>query len=227
MSRNRCPICDGKWRTKELFQKKSNEVHNGEYEVLEFKGGNDSYNRILENSTGELIHLREDDIIPYKDGFAKLFNFVTDGIPFKAVAAAGVYFNRHINWQRIVGGFYNKENPKATTDLEKVPTLEPFVIDFTGTGFITFWKEYCPQFRPYIDCIQAHDWAWGLKLKESGEKLWMLPEVVCKHYSTYDEYVEPDMSDVKNVNEMNTFTKITNPIKQEYIEIIKQAFINK
>lgn len=42
LNRNRCPICDGKWRTKDMFQEKSNDVHNSEYEILEFKSGNDS-----------------------------------------------------------------------------------------------------------------------------------------------------------------------------------------
>lgn len=41
LSRNRCPICDGKWRTKEMFQKKSNIVHNNEYKILDFKSGNE------------------------------------------------------------------------------------------------------------------------------------------------------------------------------------------
>jgi predicted nucleic acid-binding Zn-ribbon protein len=40
LNRNRCPICDGVWRTKEMFQKKSDEIHNSEYVILEFKNGN-------------------------------------------------------------------------------------------------------------------------------------------------------------------------------------------
>ena len=40
LDRKKCPICHGKWRSKEMFQKSSNEIHNNEYEILEFKSGN-------------------------------------------------------------------------------------------------------------------------------------------------------------------------------------------
>jgi very-short-patch-repair endonuclease/Zn finger protein HypA/HybF involved in hydrogenase expression len=40
LSRRKCPKCHGKWRDKEMFQKKSNEVHKSEYEILEFSNGN-------------------------------------------------------------------------------------------------------------------------------------------------------------------------------------------
>ena len=40
LDRKKCPRCHGKWRDKEMFQIKSNEVHNNEYEVLEFDNGN-------------------------------------------------------------------------------------------------------------------------------------------------------------------------------------------
>ena len=40
LDRKRCPKCHGKFRDKEMFQKKSNEVHNYEYEILDFTNGN-------------------------------------------------------------------------------------------------------------------------------------------------------------------------------------------
>ena len=40
LNRNRCPICDGKWRNKEMFQNESNKVHNSEYEIIKFENGN-------------------------------------------------------------------------------------------------------------------------------------------------------------------------------------------
>jgi len=40
LTRNRCPICDGIWRTKEMFQNESNKVHNNEYEIIKYENGN-------------------------------------------------------------------------------------------------------------------------------------------------------------------------------------------
>lgn len=150
----------------------------------------DQYNMILENATGELIHLREDDIIPFDDSFKKIFHFITNGNPVNA-AVAGLYFNRSPRWRKFVGGYYNEENPKATIDIDKLPDNKPFIIDFTGTGFLFFWKDLCPIFEPFIDGIQAHDWAWGMKLKKSGKQLWIIPDAICKHYTDDKDFVIP------------------------------------
>lgn len=40
LNRKRCPKCHGKKRDKEVFQIKSNDIHNSEYEILEFSNGN-------------------------------------------------------------------------------------------------------------------------------------------------------------------------------------------
>jgi glycosyltransferase involved in cell wall biosynthesis len=159
------------------------------------------YNIILENSTGELIHLREDDIIPEKGSFNKIYEFITTGVPVKA-AAAGVYLNRNIKThERFVGGFYNIRQPLATVDIDKIHTTEPMKVDFTGTGFLIFWKRICPLFKPYIDGIQAHDWAWSLKLKQMGQELFMLPEAKCKHYNDENNYIIPKIT--PNINGVN------------------------
>lgn len=40
LARKKCPICDGKWRTKEMFQLESDKIHNNEYQILYFENGN-------------------------------------------------------------------------------------------------------------------------------------------------------------------------------------------
>ena len=165
------------------------------------------YNIILENATGELIHLREDDILSDDlGGFEKLFNFITEGIPVKE-AVAGIYFNRNPNWQKFVGGYFNTENVQETSDFEKIPNHEPFTVDFTGTGYLMFWKDLCPQFKPYVNGIQAHDWAWGLELKKLGGKIWMLPDVIVKHYQDAVNFIQP--LDKFEVNPQNNYTKVS------------------
>jgi len=180
------------------------------------------YNIILENATGELIHLRESDIISPDKGFENLFNFITDGIPVKE-AAAGIYFNRNPNWQKFVGGNFNSDNIHKTTDFNKIPSRKPFNVDFTGTGYLIFWKALCPEFKPYIEGIQAHDWSWGLDLKKQGAKIWMLPDVICKHYQDAKTFVQP--LDKFEVTPFNNYTKVSSDIPK-LNRIIKKIALN-
>ena len=183
----------------------------------------DQYNMIIENSTGELIHLREDDILSLSGSFKKIFDFVTSGNPVKA-SAAGIYLNRNPKYRKIVGGFYNKSNPRGTRDIDTTPTREPFQIDYTGTGFLIFWKELCPKFSPYIDGIQAHDWAWALKLKKLGRELWMIPDAICRHYSSQEEYLEysPEME----IGVTNTFTRELTADETNNLDMSREITIN-
>jgi glycosyltransferase involved in cell wall biosynthesis len=169
----------------------------------------DQYNRIIENSIGEIIHLREDDIIPDKGSFELIYNELLNHLPLKQVVA-GIYLNRNPKYKRIVGGFYNDINPKDTLDLLNAPSIEPFIVDYTGTGFLMFWKNLCPTFSPYIDNIQAHDWAWGKKLKLQGGKLWLIPKATCKHYITEKDFVE--YNPTLEINPINTFSKSKNVV---------------
>lgn len=151
----------------------------------------EQYNMLLENMNGDLIHLREDDIIPLENSFSNLYNFITVGNPLNA-AAGGVYMNRNQNYQRIIGGYFDSINLKATQDLETLPSKEPFRIDYTGTGFLMFWRDLCPdKFDPYIQGIQAHDWAWSLKLKNHNQKLFLVPDAVCKHHHDTLNFILP------------------------------------
>ncbi len=172
----------------------------------------DAYSRILEVSTGDLIHLREDDIITPEGGFKKMFNFITDGVQMKSAVAA-LYYNRHKNYKRWIGGYYNHENSRSTNDLSSIPSKDPFIIDYTGTGCIMFWKNICPnQFKSHVDGIQAHDWAWCLDIKKNGGQVWMLPDVVCYHHHTIDSYVRPDVN--LEINPSNNHTVVSSAYSQ-------------
>jgi glycosyltransferase involved in cell wall biosynthesis len=155
------------------------------------------YNKIIENATGELIHLREDDIIPEKKAFEDIFDFVTGSIPV-VPAVSGTYLNRNTKRDQYVGGYYNMMCPRATSDIRKMKVDIPFKVDFSGTGFLIFWKRLCPLFKPYVDGIQAHDWAWGLKLKQMGRDLYMIPNARCRHYKNEEEYIVPKVVEFTN-----------------------------
>lgn len=182
------------------------------------------YNRILENATGEIIHLREDDIIPNEGSFEKLYDFITDNAIVNP-AVAGVYLNRNVNFPKIVGGRFNNII-RNTVDFDSVPSIDKLKIDYTGTGFLMFWKDLCPKFSPYLQGIQAHDWAWGLALKNSNKELWMLPDAVCKHYIDFDNYVLPNITK-ENIIPAYTHTKITNQEKKDENIVIRKPKWNK
>lgn len=159
----------------------------------------DNYNRILDLATGDLIHLREDDILSCEGSFKELFNFLTETLTVRT-AVAGPYANRN-HENRIVGGYYDKQYK----DITKLKS-KPLKIDFTGTGYILFWKNQVPIYSPYFNGIQAHDWAWGIKLKNMGKELWMLPNAPCKHYLDEKRYLLPQ---INNINMVDNFTKKT------------------
>lgn len=152
-----------------------------------------SYNMIMENATGDIVHLREDDVITPQGGFEAMFDHITQGIRIKD-AVALPYFNRHENYKRWVGGMFNMQNPRLTSDFIRLPEKEkPFLLDYTGTGCVMFWKHKCPDiFKPYWCGIQAHDWAYWYDHKMRGGELWMLPQYVCKHYHNETDYIQPN-----------------------------------
>jgi len=185
----------------------------------------DCYNIIMENATGEIIHFREDDILSTGNSFKILFDFITDGLPVKS-AAAGIYFNRNKNWQKFIGGNFNKENPRATVDIDLLPSKEPFKLEYTGTGYLFFWKELCPKlFKPFYKGIQAHDWAWCSELNEKGDSVWMLPDAIVPHYINYDEFLQP--LDKFDVNPLNNYSIIKKKISEDNnIKIVEKIALN-
>jgi len=161
----------------------------------------DGYNTILENATGEIVHLREDDNLSEKDSFEKIFNFLTTK-ENNATASAGLYMSRH--QKRIVGGYYTDKTP---TLIEKMNTVDPIQVDFTGTGYIMFWKDLVPKFKAktnYGDL--SHDWAWSLELKARGHKMYILPTAMSRHYLDETKFILPD---INNISPKNNYTKIT------------------
>jgi glycosyltransferase involved in cell wall biosynthesis len=151
-----------------------------------------AYNMIMENSSGDIVHLREDDVITPIGGFSAMFDEMITGIKIKD-AVALPYFNRHQNYKRWVGGMFNHQDIRKTSDFKRLPSQDkPFMLDYTGTGCVMFWKHRCPDiFKPYLSGIQAHDWAFWYDHKMRGGELWMLPQYVCKHYHDETRYIQP------------------------------------
>lgn len=159
-----------------------------------FKILSSSYNKILDTAKGDLIHLREDDIIPEEGSFKKIFDTITDNTKSFKHAVAGVYKNRYLT------------DIKITNNFEVTNNISPFQIDFTGTGFLILWRESCSKFEIPTFGMKTHDWSWGIKMKEEGKNLWMVPNALCRHYKDNKNFVLPDIS---NINTVNNYTKLS------------------
>lgn len=171
----------------------------------------DAYNTILENASGELVHMREDDNTCTDGSFKKLFDYITD-VSNNTSAVAGLYLSRH--QKRIVGGYYDNEIKLIT---EKEVELKPMQVDFTGTGCILFWKDICPKYTAETDFKnKSHDWAWSLNLKKIGGKITLLPDAVSRHHLTVERFLVPDLSmDINDtVIPSLTHTRITDRIER-------------
>jgi len=183
----------------------------------------DAYSTIIENSSGDLIHLREDDILTPTNGFSKMTHFILGHTNINTAVAA-LYYNRHI--KRYIGGWFNEKELKRSEDLWTVPEkINPLKIDYTGTGCILFWKELCPKiYKSHLDNIPAHDWAWCHELKKTGKSLYILPDVICRHYNSETTYLQPKPNEY-TITAPETFTrpsKLTQKISTPKLAIPKK-----
>lgn len=147
----------------------------------------DSYNIILEKSTGELIHLREDDITSANNSFSKLYNFITEenNLWKKLIGVCGVYMNRY---NPNIENFVNRQIPQTNPQFTKV--------EYTGTGYIIFWKETAPYFNANESKTKAHDWSWCDEVYKNGNHILMDLSSKVKHWLTIDRYIQHKSEDI-------------------------------
>jgi glycosyltransferase involved in cell wall biosynthesis len=186
----------------------------------------DAYNTILENATGEIIHLREDDNTTMPNAFKIMYSTLISKEDCSATAA--IYLSRH--QKRLVGGYHIKDNDIVLITEKEMPN-KPIKVDFTGTGCIMFWKDICPNFDSITEFgNKSHDWAWCLKLKKLGGKILLLPNAISKHHLTKDDFLIPHINK-DNYKDLiipaYTHTKITNQEKKDENIVIRKPKWNK
>lgn len=149
--------------------------------------------RALAETTGELIWLLEDDVVPPRLGLKRIFASATESY-FVRGATAGLYQNRHTGrgW---VSGFYGGGEVRL---LDKLPPLKerstPLPIHLTGTGCLLFWRRLAPTvIEPFIPLrngrCPAHDWWLCDMIRHGGREVALLPDVRCRHYQTAERWV--------------------------------------
>jgi len=152
----------------------------------------DSYNNIVKYSTNNLIHLREDDIIPCDGSFKKIYEYIVNSNS-KIGAVAGLYLNRRID---------NKINPN-----QSISVNNPIRVELTGTGFIIFKKDVAPSFIINTIYKYLHDWNWCHKFKSTSKEIWMIPDAICEHYKSVDNCVIPEKGN-QIITQTYTHTKL-------------------
>lgn len=141
-------------------------------------------NRLLAETTGDMVWLVEDDVLPPPHALRELLRMLTDGLPL-AGAAAAPYKNRHCP-ERFVGGLWRDDAPHEFRELPSEPTA----VDLAGTGCLLFWRwaaqaGFAPFFRGRI---AAHDWAFCDALRGGGRAVLLVPSARSRHYRTLDEW---------------------------------------
>lgn len=153
------------------------------------------YNDILEHCKGDLVHFREDDIIPDHNAFDLLYQQILQGKPI----ISGLYANR-----TLYTAFFRKEDK-----CNKLQEVEPIEVEFCPTGFVLFQREKAPTFEKN-DKIRPHDWAWTERWrKELGQKVFTHPNATCRHYINEETYVFPTLKITPENNYMKVKAKMT------------------
>lgn len=148
------------------------------------------YNDIMEHCKGDLVHFREDDIIPDHNAFDLLYQQILQGKPI----ISGLYANR-----TLYTSFFRKEDK-----CNKLQEVEPIEVEFCPTGFVLFEREKAPTFEKN-DKIRPHDWAWTERWrKEQGQQVFTHPNATCRHYINEETYVFPTLV----ITPENNYTKV-------------------
>jgi hypothetical protein len=144
----------------------------------------DACNKLHSEMPGEVHWHIEDDVMVPRQGGEVLWESLTAGCRPPA-AVTGVYRSRHLEHD-LIGGWWKCDKP---VELKRIPERR-LRLDFAGMGCVMYWKDRVPDWLPYWCGVAAHDWNWGCRLKRTGGRLMMLPEVRCGHAVSASEIVE-------------------------------------
>ena len=148
-----------------------------------------SYTYILGKSKGNIIHFREDDIIPIDDAFDQLLKTLIDNKKSKPIVS-GIYQSRYI----VKNGDSNINNIIENVEKFKNDNKDVKIIEAIScpTGMMIFYKSLVPIHIPSnYKTINTHDWAWCEKHRSTGGKVFVVTNAVCKHYIDDENYLIP------------------------------------
>lgn len=145
----------------------------------------DSYNIIMEQAIGDLIHLREDDLISANNSFCKIYNTLIKNQQENLLGVSGIYLNRY--------------NPDINNKINKTSIDKPtklIKIGYTGTGYMIFWKELAPKFSAPEYKIKAHDWSWCDLVYKENKHLLIDISANVQHWIEIDKFIQHNNEDI-------------------------------
>lgn len=149
------------------------------------------YNRLIQLTDAEIIWTIEDDILVPPNAMADLQRAL---LWQPKLAVSGIYRNRH-ETEQILGADW--PNPPDISGIRYRSDVDADTwCDLAGTGCLMYNRVLAPhKFAPLCHGVQAHDWNWSLRLRDSPaeirgpKRVLLLSGVRCPHYQTDTESV--------------------------------------
>ena len=148
-----------------------------------------AYNRLLTESTSEVVWFVEDDILLPAGAGHRMLQLLLDGETPKT-AVSGLYKSRHEDCYVI--GTVDGGHVLHTEDLPG----EPGPWDLAGTGCLMVFRPMTnATFLPFWHVpgngqpVPAHDWAFSWQLRQNQQPVWLHPEIRCRHFQTETQWV--------------------------------------
>jgi glycosyltransferase involved in cell wall biosynthesis len=146
-------------------------------------------NRILDTATGDVVWFIEDDIVVPVHAADVLLRELLQAEKTPRTAVGGCYRSRHEPDHWIAANLGSKVN--HLIELPEVPTP----VQFTGTGCLMLLRDLAADVRFGTEWVHqhrrvpAHDWMFAWQLEQRGTPVILVPEVVCRHHSSQQEWV--------------------------------------
>ena len=146
-------------------------------------------NRILDTATGDVVWFIEDDIVVPVHAADMLLRELLQAEKTPRAAVGGCYRSRHEPDHWIAANL-----GKKVSHLIELPEA-PTPVQFTGTGCLMVAKDLAAGVRFRTEWIHqnrraaAHDWVFAWQLDQRGMPVILVPEVICRHHSSPQEWV--------------------------------------
>jgi len=148
-----------------------------------------TYNDILQIASGDIIHLREDDITSTENSFKLILTELLQS-DNTVIGVSGLYLNRELNPDEM--------------EIDNEKKQHSIYIDYIGTGYVMFWKHLSPKYVARYNNIKTHDWCWSEKVSEHNLKIKLVPSANVLHWIDMNNNIQHTN---QIISSMTTFCK--------------------
>ena len=146
-------------------------------------------NQILREAKGDVVWFVEDDIVVPANAADGLLRELLQAKKTPRTAVGGCYRSRHQPDHWIAANL-----GKSVTHLIELPEA-PVPVQFTGTGCLMVLRDLAAGVPFRTEWVHgdlraaAHDWTFAWHLDQRGTPVILVPDVVCRHHSSPQEWV--------------------------------------